>query len=317
MKNRKKKYEAQALAIVMVIMVISSIIGMSVYFRTMEDKTLSLEERASAEALEISDLLLDKLTQFEIQEVVTKIEEIREEPFDYTSGTNPPLTENEGEEQITSLFNELGIEDNIRELTICPISQGNEYQITIKEADENTYYEIKPGQTWALPIKGKDLTGCSITLKFAVRGDKNSGFVLAKSYAQNYTTTPEYKEYEFEDIQNYCFADSSDICYSPNFYETNWLAYRVEDEDENQTIALDETYNGYNLDEIRVKAVGSTIGINYQITNDACAEDLRLMSVRATANCSGVYRGKEILIPETKWHNTLFDYSLFNSKGSL
>jgi hypothetical protein len=75
--NKKNKYESQALAIAMVVMVVSSIIAMSIFFRAQKDRTLTLEERASAEALEISDLIIDKLTQFSIEDVFEEINNIR------------------------------------------------------------------------------------------------------------------------------------------------------------------------------------------------------------------------------------------------
>jgi hypothetical protein len=72
----KKRYESQALAIAMVVLVVCSIIGMSIYSRVVKDKTLTIEEQASSEALEISDLLLDYIIQTPIETVVTKYNQI-------------------------------------------------------------------------------------------------------------------------------------------------------------------------------------------------------------------------------------------------
>ena len=159
---KTKKYESQALAITMVVMVVSSIIAMSIYFRSQKDRTLTLEERASAEALEISDLIIDKLTLFPIRDVFDQINEIRQtknlEWFDYVEGTIPPLKENTDTYEISELLTELGITDSIRNLSICPVSEeSNEYQLTIKQADENTYFEIRPGQVWSLPTRELDI----------------------------------------------------------------------------------------------------------------------------------------------------------------
>jgi hypothetical protein len=46
-------------------------------------------------------------------------------------------------------------------------------------------------------------------------------------------------------------------------------------------------------------------------------DGLNMYQLRATANCQGVYRGKEILIPEKKWHETIFDYVIFNNEGTM
>jgi hypothetical protein len=326
--NKRNKYESQALAIAMVVMVVSSIIAMSIFFRAQKDRTLTLEERASAEALEISDLIIDKLTQFKIEDVFEEINNIRvaenKEPFDYVQGTIPPLQENSEYTDITDLFVNLGIAENIRDLSICPASQGtNEYQLTIKEADESTFFEIRAGQVWSLPIKGLAIDNqCQLILKLEVRGSTEAGFVLTKSYV---TTDGKYKKYEYDDITSYCFADSSGVCNSQdiNFYDNNWQPYEIENTSSNIPIDLTETISvdgtNYILDEIRIKAIGGTVGLSYSSTpvELGCLDTLRMMHLRVTANCYGIYRGKEVLIPQKKWHNTLFDYVIFNAEGSI
>ncbi len=333
MNNKKnKKYESQALAITMVVMVVSSIIAMSIYFRSQKDKTLTLEERASAEALEISDLIIDKLTLFPVKDVFDQINQIREtknlEWFDYVDGTIPPLKENIETHEISELFTELGLIDNIRNLSICPISEGsNEYQLTIRQADENTYFEIRPGQIWSLPTKGLDINDqCSVNIKFEVRGSTKAGFVLIKSYRSVDSINSTYKNYDYEDITSYCFANSSGECNSlnENFFDDNWQPYDITNSEHSlPPIQLKETIESegvtYVLDEIRIKAIGGTIGLKYTSTPIEldCLAGLRMMHLRVSANCYGIYRGKEVLIPDKKWHNSLFDYVIFNAEGSI
>jgi hypothetical protein len=330
----KKTYESQALAIAMVVMVVSSIIAMSVFFRSQKDKTLTLEERASAEALEISDLIIDKLTLYPIKEVMAMINKIRteesKEEFDYIEGTVPPLKENNTTQEISTLLSRLGMLDSIRNLSICPVQEGlNEYELTIREADENTYFEIRPGQVWSLPIKGLEIDVlCQVLLGFDVRGSTQAGFVLFKSYAKyipGLEEPQEYKKYEYEDITNYCFADSSGRCNSQdiNFLDNDWEPYFIENRNFSVPINLKEqkVIDGeiYSLDEIRIKAVGGTIGIKYASVplELNCLQNLRMINLRVSANCYGIYRGKEVLIPEAKWHNVLFDYAVFNGEGSI
>ena len=74
--RRTTKYSGQALAIAMVVLVVSSLIAISIYSRTMKDKGLTLEERASAEALEVSDVILNKLTLYPVQEVIKALVDI-------------------------------------------------------------------------------------------------------------------------------------------------------------------------------------------------------------------------------------------------
>ena len=89
------------------------------------------------------------------------------------------------------------------------------------------------------------------------------------------------------------------------------------------TITLTETvsYEGttYSLDEVRIKAVGGTVAIAQDLDDSTCTDldGLRMIQITAGANCNGVYRAKEIIIPENKWHSTIFDYVIFNGEGSI
>jgi len=347
--NDNLKYKAQALAIAMVVLVVSSLIAISIYSRTMKDKGLTLEERASAEALEVSDVLLDRLSQFPISKVIEVILDMDLVGVeDDLYGTGIVLKENsKGANNITDLFRTESLQiidssETVSDLLspLCPISQGGEYQITLKEADEDTYYEIKPGNIWSLPVKNlMKQDGCALNLKLAVRGDRRAGFVLMKIYC-NYDDNGNViscKEYDFgglgeeymiknDDIVNYCFSDKNKIeCNNPNFRDdANWEKYYPEAAENERYIeagifnssADPENPTGFMLSEVRIKAIGGTIGISYFLP-DECLTGFRMFQLRATANCSGVYRGKEILIPEQKWHNAIFDYVIFNGEGSL
>jgi hypothetical protein len=399
--DRKVKYEAQALAIAMVVLVVSSLIAISVYSRTMKDKGLTLEERSSAEALEVSDVLIDRLTQFSMNIVIDEIlaMDLVEEGTEYPYDTGIVLKENNnGDSNITELFRSESLQilnesQSLSDLLspLCPTDKGGEYQITLKEADEDTYYEIKPGNVWSLPAKNLiQQDGCNVDIRLAVRGDTRAGFTLMKIYC-SYDAEGNVvgcKEYDFggmgdeyspenDDILNYCFSDDGIECNNVNFEDNNnWIRYNpnevgegenlidiplpssvvgepveeplivppptdpvqgVSDENLKKQNIFDKIVDlfktkkvsaqpappspeplegDYVLSEIRIKAVGGTIGVSY-ILPEQCLTGLRMFQLRATANCAGIYRGKEVLIPEQKWHNTIFDYVVFNGEGSL
>ena len=315
--HKEKKYEAQALAIAMVVLVVSSIIGLSLYSRTMKDKSMTFEERASAEALEISDYFLNKLTEVELEDLknamIIASGGVLADGFDYAAGIT--LREDSEDSEISSLFSGLGLLEGTEfDFGFCA-TDVNEYSLTLKEADFDTYYEVRAGQVVSFPIKG-DIpgAGCSLDLRVAVRGDSNAGFSITKIYGKDYGTTPSYKEYDYDDVQNYCFSTGGVSCNNPNFTGANWIMYSpgstIED------IPLDEVISGYNLDEIRVKAIGGSIGVAYSAI-PGCADGFRMLQLRASATCEESYRGKEVIIPEKKWHSSIFDYVLFNGEGSI
>ena len=319
----KKKYSAQALAIAMVVLVVSSILAISIYSRISKDKTLSLDERASAEALEVSDLILDYLTDASINDVITAAEEASDTQ---TIETGISLTQDADTTQISSLLETIGINAGLDSLDICPLSvAGNSYVLSLTEGDLNTYFEIRPGQMMALPLKGMALgDDCSTVLKAAVRGDSTAGFTITKVYGTGYTEdglATSYKQYDEADVVHYCFSSGSK-CNNSNFLDSssdgvNWV-YFADDNTGQIDLNLKATSGEYQLDEVKITAIGGTVGIAYQITNpESCTQDLKMINVQAAANCSGSYRGKSVLIPKKQWESPIFNYTIFNGEGSL
>lgn len=348
MDNRNAKYEAQALAITMVVLVVSAILGLSIYSRSMKDKLLTMEERASAEALEVTDLTLDRLTSKPIGEVVDAITVLgKEADPDATLESGYVLTENDsGDNYITRLFsNESGSveyfnnpilgDETYSELLspICPTDvAGNEYQITLKSAEEN--YEIRSGHSWSIPARDvlKSKSNCRLDLNVEMAGDSRAGFVVSKFYC-NYDDNGIAKdcdEYQVETafppgehhfVEKYCFSDDGVKCNDVSrFYDPGspWLKAPTTGHALEYEMSLTNSPT-----EIRVTAIGGTVSVGYKIwnpgdpTSTECAQGLRMYQLRATANCNGVYRGKEILIPEEKWHDSIFDYVIFNNEGPI
>lgn len=320
MMTDKNKYQGQALAITMIVLVVSALLGLSIYSRSLKDQILTMEERASAEALEITDVVLDKLTIHSINEVVNEMVEVHGEAL---GEEGIVLTDSKTEEEITELFQRLGLLGGASTVSsllspVCPVGEeeGNQYQLTIKEADEDTWLEIPAGIGWGLPagdlLKGED-PPCELNLNVEPRGSDRSGFVVIKIYC-NYDDGElvNCDEYELRSFDKHCFSSDDIDCNNDNF-EGIWERFNPGGDDRVKInmSALDAPT------EIRVIPVGSTIAISYGFDNDACLEGLRLFQLRATANCFGVYRGKELLIPEREWHDPIFDYVIFNNEGSI
>jgi len=342
MNSKNTKYEAQALAITMVVLVVSAILGLSIYSRAMKDKLLTMEERASAEALEVADLTLDRLTSRPIDDVVTAISVLGLEA-DPTATLEKGfvLTENNnGENDITKLlsndggateyFNNpiLGVDQTYSALLspICPVDvAGNEYQITLKSAEEN--YEIRSGHSWSIPARNllKSRPNCRLDLNVEMAGDSKAGFVVSKYYC-NYDANgiaTDCEEYQVSSnfVEKYCFSDDGINCNDVSkFYDPDspWQKVSTEGNVMEYQMSLADSPT-----EIRVTAVGGTVSVGYKLwnptdpTSTECAQGLRMYQLRATANCNGVYRGKEILIPEEKWHDSIFDYVIFNNEGPI
>ncbi|HAM37721.1 MAG: hypothetical protein UR96_C0002G0007 [candidate division WS6 bacterium GW2011_GWC1_36_11] len=319
---KKETYSAQALAIAMVVLVVSSILAISIYSRVSKDKTLSLDERNSAEALEVSDLILNYLTAAPIDSTIETIEGTGQSLNDPTGIT---LTESASKTEISDLLDSFqGVTNSLDNLSICPLNvSDNTYSLNIRKADLDTYFEVRPGQIMALPIKNTPLgEDCNTTLKATVRGDSGAAFSITYIYAKGYNTegfATYYKPYSEDDVLNYCFA-SSGICNNEATLGggLNWVAF-PDDNSTSLNIDLnDDTYvsDDYVLDEVKITAIGGTVGISYSIPT-ACTEELNMINIQAGANCSGTYRGKSVLIPKKQWEVPIFNYVLFNGEGTL
>jgi type II secretory pathway pseudopilin PulG len=308
MKNAR--YEAQALAIAMVVLIISSILGLSIFSRVSSDKSLAIKEQASAEALEVADLLLEYITQADIQDILAKA----------PAGVSGDGTElNQSDNEISAFFTALGIEGfDSEDLGFCSITSGddnngNEYTLTLKEASENSFFEIRPGSVRSFVLTDLSVApDCSTNITFDTRGESQSGFSIEKIYTND---SGETKPYDYDDVENYCFSDDGITCNSLNFTGGGWIPYNM-----TSSVSLplsDTSFAGYELSEVRIKAIGGTIGMSYSLTPTCPSQGLRLISIQAEATCNGVYRAKELLIPENQWSLPIFDYVIFNGEGAI
>lgn len=331
--KREKKYEGQALAITMVVLVISALLGLSIYSRTRRDRALTFEERASAEALEVSDSILEQLTTQSVGDVREAIQQYLEgQEINWEEGI--VLSEvGEEDDDITGLFRLLEIIEGDSTIggllyPICPLPEDsmNKYELTVKLADEDTAFEVKPGETWSLPIgRGMNVEEeeCNIlNIKADYSGDSRAGFVVMKIYCDYDengvpTSCDKYEIDTEEGFEKYCFSNDALTC-NAELDTTTVPHLRGYWEPTGAGDVIGINIAGDNSpSEIRVVPVGGTIELSYSFDNSICLDGLSMYHFKVTANCSGVYRGKEILIPEQKWYHSIFDYVIFNSQGSI
>ena len=107
MKTYKETYTAQALAIIMIILIVSSIIGFSVFIRSIRDKKSIKQERESAEAYEVVDMILDNM----LLSTSEQWEEKMSKDHDYIN------------EDIKNITNELEHELDVYSFKICPLPE--------------------------------------------------------------------------------------------------------------------------------------------------------------------------------------------------
>jgi len=289
MKN-KKTYSGQALAIIMVVLVISSIIGFSIFTRSLRDKRSTVQERYSAEALEVNDNILDYILQNTNEGEIPPLEIDKE----YTSNEIRTLLDM-GE----NLFNKL---------TVCSLDgTNNKYTVKLFYGDNNTVYQVEPGQAFSFVVPEKEAVpdACVINVKFQPEDiPDNTGFTLNKLFRTSLAEAT-IRDYVYSDAETYCLlTNCTNFEKNPNY--VRW--------DPATTLVIPA--GGVNLDRAQLIAINSRIRFTYEPTA-ACGNLFKTLILRSSATCNGVFRSKEAIIPVHRAHFSIFNYVLFNGFGEM
>lgn len=300
----KQTYKAQALAIIMVILVIASIIGFSVFSRQITQKRSVVEERNSAEALEVTDIILDNFLLSKPEEWVDQGMEAKLEG--YTEDSSPTGKE------ITDLSETLGNEFDFHTLSICPLTEGspNAYTLNLSRTNEDTIFYLRPGETFTFPINGESFgTNCSINITFP-NPPENGGFTIDRIFTTS-ATSGDILEYDYDNTRNYCFGVGASFCNNTNFTEEGWTVFNI---GETLTVPISSSYPF--LDKIQLTAIGNT-ELGFKFSMSSCEKEIQHWQLRASATCGGSYRAKEVIVSEVGVSYSIFNYVLFNGKGNL
>ena len=293
MKN-KKTYSGQALAIIMVVLVISSIIGFSIFTRSLRDKRSTVQERYSAEALEVNDNILDYILQNTNEGEIPKL----------------VIDQEYASDGVNNIRNLLNMGDNLfNKLTVCSLDEpNNKYTVKLFYGDNDTVYQVEPGQAFSFVVpEGQEIADntCTINVKFQPEGiPDNTGFTKNIIFRTS-STGSTIKDYDYLDAETYCLSTNC-----TNFEkERNYVPWNPDD-----TLVIPA--GGVNLDRAQLIAINSRIRFTYEPTA-ACGSLFKTLILRSSATCNGVFRSKEAIIPVHRAHFSIFNYVLFNGSGEM
>ena len=293
MKN-KKTYSGQALAIIMVVIVVCSIIGFSMFSRSLRDKRSTVQERYSAEALEVNDNILDYILQNINEGEISGLVIDRE----YAS------------DGVYNIRNLLNMGNNLfNKLTVCSLDEpNNKYTVKLFYGDNDTVYQVEPGQAFSFVVpEGQEIKEdtCIINVKFQPEDiPANTGFTINKIYRTS-PTGATIKDYDYSDAETYCLSTNcTNFEKDPNDF--SW--------DPADTLVIPA--GGVNLDRAQLIAINSRIRFTYEPTA-ACGDLFKTLILRSSATCNGVFRSKEAIIPVHRAHFSIFNYVLFNGSGEM
>lgn len=306
------RYSGQALAIVMIVLVISLILGMAMLSRVLRDNFRVVSEKSSAEALETVDAVIDALKGTP----VTTMKASCAKPQFGNGVTVSESCKVTGTQNVTAYLSDLGINiDSSKTLQNCN-SETSTIDVSTKLAGPEDELEIRPDNVRSFVLRGQTPTvaGCTLNLTVESRGSDVSGMMISKVYARNYVSglPTEFKPYELSDISSYCIFRGAD-CTSNTDLVGTWTPVASGSQ---ITIPLAAS-GGYNLDEIRIRSVNSIIAIKSTLSTLNCVKDWEMLKVTVGSNCTGSYRAKEVQIPQNEWALPVFDYVVFNGSGVL
>lgn len=292
MNKKFKTYSGQALAIIMIVLVVSSIIGFSVFNRSLRDKKSTIQERDSGEAYEVVDILLDTMLQYSSEDWMGKI--TLDTPYE-TNGTN----------DLQTLLDTFGSTFDANSLSMCKIQDSNnKYTLKLAYGNEDTMYQVEPGQafTFLVPAGQEPGLSCEITVNFITSNlPDNTGFMLNKIFRTPDYTSEQIADYNYTDADTFCLSTCSNFTKNPS----------VPTAPSPFTIPMPS-----GIDRAQIIAINNPI--QFQFTPSAgCGDLFKTLVLRASATCNGVYRAKEIIVPVHRAHYSIFNYVLFNGNGPM
>jgi hypothetical protein len=315
--RRIKVYKAQALAIVMIVLVISAILGMAMLSRTLKDTQQLASEKSSAEALEFSDSILDTLKGTTVATLETVCENTA-----YGEGLRSPGgCSVKGVQDVKNFLDSAGVDSNALGVFDKCSNSSSLVELSAKLAGPEDELELPSEGVRSIVLRGvsPSPTACTVDFKFEPRGSSFANVMVSRVYARTYTNgiPAEYKAYEYTDLDQYCVHITGSSCSDNSNADGGWVALQSGNA---LSIPLgSKTLGGatFPLDEIRVRSIGGTVAVKTSISHPNCIEKWEMVKITAGANCTGAYRAKEVQIPQVDSAISLFDYVLFNGEGAL
>jgi len=306
-----KKYTGQSLAIVLVLLLVGSIIGFALYARFVRESERIVDEKASAEANELTETIIGLISTSDYEKIVS------DEVLDSFFGCDSDALEisgcrknNVNTEDLKGYFDLLGLGEVSFEA--FDFEEQGEYclsEIAMRYGLSDDEITLEQDNSFSLFLnKVEDWSSCSIEF-ILTDGGSAEGFVMSTFYGTHDPDTLrilEYKPYDHEDIQGFYYGSGGD----------NWQGYQSSIDKLSFPSVYPGLKDGYALHEIRFKSLGDSSNLRWEVSGSGCVvKSYLVMEVGST--CQGKYVGKRFLVPSEVFAASIFDYVLFNGEGEL
>lgn len=314
----KRMYSAQAIAIIMVILVVATVLGASLYSRTLKNKEAAINTKDSMMAIEQADSLLDLFVRADfqfLQDLSVKVQQEGTKEFTSIGAIKEVLDEYFVDSSILDQQNwcQYHIENN----------PSSNLKLTIAQAEPTDFVDVRVGSTRVFNLKDNSYTTnpCNIVLQFEARDNAPTIFAIKEIYGNSNDEIAEYQNdgtINGDDIKAYCFKPNGDSCTAGDL--TGIAApigsFNGLEAGKRLTINLNRSRGGYPLYQIRIIPLNLTLGVAHSFpSNPICsAKKFTYMKVNAAVNCYGSFREKQIMVPgvDSLGYSSLFDYTIYN-----
>ncbi len=313
MKMRMKKYSGQAIAIIMVVLVVATVIGASLYSRMIRNRGEIVDTRESQRALEQADTILDTFISSDLILLQVAITDLLGSEDSYTFDSIGGLREFLMSKDIdATIITEFGNTSSWCEDSTSTI------EITVGYADANSPIEYDVGEVMAINLGSVNMATyptCSANLTFTTAGSGDHLFTIKKVYMNK--ATGDVSPYQLTHMQLYCLTSDSIVAncgqgvVAPSTSPSPILQKFTSGG--SLSIPLTEA----NLYEVRVIPLKEKLGVAMVPSN--CGNVLNNYTVRTKVVCKGDSREKEVVIPNQNnmGYPAIFDYTIYNANGTL
>jgi hypothetical protein len=297
-----KKYKSQALAMVLVIVIIGVIVALGLASRTNKNTLRNLDEKKAQDSTEVTNSLIDVSRSITTSEILAKcgakFTEKQDCVISLQDGTY--TTENFSTLPDISNFPKCSFSqssDDVSKLTFSPIYNVEDYTLKKDEVLSFGFLATAPSCT-------------SLDFNFTKIGSDAGGIVISKIYAT--------KDPLFEPTGYKTYEPSDELYYFLGSIGTGWTgSWTSLPTGQWSLLSSNNDFNrlGYPIDTLRIRAVGADMKLNMQVNN--CNMSPFFIKVTASSNCSGTSKSSYYYRPLRNNALPLFDFVLYNKNGDL
>jgi hypothetical protein len=320
----KRRYPGQAIAIIMVVLVVATVLGASLYSRTLKNKEAAINTKDSMMAVEQADSLLDLFVRADfnfLQSLFSKVESSAEGELVYTRIAEISSFLEDSNVDASILNPNFGI-SNWCEDTVENPNPGSSLKLTIAPADPTTdYVDVRVGSARVFNLEGNTYTPpCSMKLMFEARESTPTLFTIKKIYGNSSDEIEAYvNDGITDDMVAYCFTPDGSPC--PDDLGVAQPRSSFENLEDGNTLNIDLTEtngSGIHLYMIRVIPLNNTLAVANSDVSACSSKSFSYLKINAGVNCYGSFREKQIMIPgvDSLGYSSLFDYTIYNT-GTL